>query len=77
MQSVLEMLAFALSLAPLIIAAVQWYIGDPNVARFCGVLIALSVMAWIVLFVTWPMVKQMNRQTCRVFDQTIQGFREA
>ena len=53
-QSVLEMVAFTLSVMPLVLAARQWYVGDPNVARFCGVRIALSVLAWIVLFVTWP-----------------------
>jgi hypothetical protein len=73
-QSVLEMLAFLLAGIPLMIAAIEWYIGDPNVARFCGYRIGLCVFAYVTLLVTWRKVKELNRQTCRVSDQTIQGF---
>jgi hypothetical protein len=76
LQSVLEILAFAFSLAPLVIAAIEWHTGDPNAARFCGVRLTLSVIAWVALFVTWPLIKKLNRRTRKVLDQTIQTFRQ-
>jgi hypothetical protein len=77
LHSVLEMLAFLLAGIPLMIAAIEWTVADPNVARFCGYRIGLCVTAYVTLLGTWRKVKELNRQTCRVFDQTIQGFRRA
>jgi hypothetical protein len=36
---------------------------------------AVDGVAWIALMITWAQIKQINRETRRVFDQTIQTFR--
>ena len=75
LQSLLEMLSFLFALMPLIIASGQWYTGDPIAANFHGFRIALSTGAYLLLLLTWPLIKKLNRRTRRVLDQTIQMFK--
>lgn len=74
-QSLCEILSFAFALAPLIIAAVEGYIGDPNAAHFNWTQIAVNSAAWLVLILTWPYIKKINRETVIPFDQAIKKFR--
>src|SRR5262249_23714280 len=73
-QSFLEILAFTISLIPLLIAAAQWYTRDPIAAQFNGFRTGFSAAGWVMLLASWPYVKKVNRRTRKVFSETIQSF---
>jgi hypothetical protein len=75
LQSLCEILGFAFALAPLLIANYEWHIGHPNAATIDWVQMAANAAAWIMLMVTWPYVKMMNRRTAIPFNAAIQTFR--
>jgi hypothetical protein len=76
-QSLCEILAFIFGIAYLFIGLVEWYFGDPNASRIDWMQMAADGLAWIVLMITWAQLKQINRNTREVFDQTIRAFSEA
>jgi hypothetical protein len=59
----------------LLIANYEWHIGHPNAATIDWVQMAANAAAWIMLMVTWPYVKMMNRRTAIPFNAAIQTFR--
>ena len=77
LQSLLEILGFAFASSPFFVGLYQWYVGDPNAARFNWFEVGINVSGWIVLIATWPYVKKRNRQTYAVFDQVAQRLASA
>ena len=75
LQSLYEVLAFALGFTPLLIGVLQWYVGDSNAARINWTQMAVNCAAWAGLVITWHYVKQLNRQTALRFDETLKALR--
>jgi hypothetical protein len=75
LQSFCEIIAFILVLTPLLIAVVQWYIGDANAARIDWLQLGANAAGWALLIATWPYVKKKNRETRMLFDQVVQTFK--
>jgi RNA polymerase sigma factor (sigma-70 family) len=73
-QSLLEMLSFVFAFIPLLIPVWQWHTGDANAARIHWSQLGVSAGSWLVLLAVWPCVKEINRQTRRVLNQTAQTF---
>ena len=74
LQSLCEILAFLFALSYLGIGVWEWYVGDPNALKINWTQMAVDVVAWIGLILTWGQIKQFNRNTRDVCDKTIRAF---
>jgi hypothetical protein len=72
-QSVCEILAFFFSITYLLVGLWQWHVGDPNALSINWTQMAVDAVAWIGLMITWAQIKQINRNTRKVFDQTLRA----
>ena len=76
-QSLCEILVFLFAIVYLVIGLADWYAGDPNGSKIDWTQMAVDGVAWIALMITWAQIKQINRDTRNVFDQSISHVPQA